>query len=79
MNTTTQSLSAPVPADVETALMRLLTYMWDDEAADFAIATAVERCDHIFTDLMRVRAWLAISGVRSGSELATPRGEDWSL
>lgn len=79
MNTTTRDVSAPVPADVQTALMRLVTYMWNDEAADFVGAPAVERCSHIFADLVRVRAWLEVSGIRSTSKLVIPRGEGWSL
>ena len=52
------------PTDVETALRRVLDYLWDDEAAHCLEASPLEasplegRDEHIFHDLVTIRTWL---------------------
>ncbi len=47
------------PTDVETALRRVLDYLWHDEAAHCLETSPLEgRDEHIFHDLVTIRTWL---------------------
>jgi hypothetical protein len=54
-----------LPAEVFTALHRLLDHVWADEERQFWNATPKEREGHLFGSLSLLRQWLALPTRRS--------------
>ena len=51
-------LAMAVPDSIAEALVKVLGYLWDDEASDFEQSEGVGRDFHIFLQLVYLREWL---------------------
>ena len=58
MEQISQSTESNIPEHTRNALLKVLEYLWNDEARHYAQEDADDRAGHIFEDLMTVAAWL---------------------
>ncbi len=68
MEATTHTRLVELTPSVETALKRLLEYLWEAEQADFETTEEESKKAHIFCDLVRVDRWL-LNPEANGSDI----------